>query len=472
MYRAYLLRHLLCFTLVLYSGVFKSTAQTRQLDTIYPATSIRTIPVTYHTHQRGLNKLERILTYFSKDLKDVFNQVLKADVYLPPSGGPKLKPMVIFFHRGVDIFDSYQDPTAKKFCTEMARRGFVCISASYRHSWLGIQDGLRHFYQAGQDVNLALTYFSEHASQFGASDQHIFLAGESFGATAVLHGACWNPGEVLGENAQRLDELYGSIKIVDGVEKPCRPRGIISLGGGVVDERIVENDNFPMLMIHGENSPLINIDYGIPRTAFSQKTEQILDMVSKSGLVDQSYLQYMPQMLPLAGSRAIADHYAGQKDINLIPLEHEGSNLIVSKNGNLRTTARAIFDNSVDFIRQHCRSSTRIVVKNRAIAGYIAKYESALKGMDYHWKIGPEGEVVEKKGNYVVVRWKKAGDEPEIGLSTQNDLGLWSDPVYRRVSVLSPTAPKSTTSLSKASIPSLLVLALLIALVCFIFSKK
>lgn len=472
MYRKNLIRYLWSLTLLFHSGITISTAQTRQIDTIYPAESIQAIPVVYHTHKGTLNSVETLLSYLSKDLKEVFSQALKADVYLPPRGKAKLRPMIIFFHRGVDVFDSYRDPAAQKFCIEMARRGFVCVSASYRHSWLGIQDGLRHFYQAGQDVNLALAYFSEHANQFGASDQYIFLAGESFGATAALHGTCWNPGEVLGENAQRLDELYGSIKVIDGIEKPCRPRGIISLGGGVVDERIFQNDDFPMLFIHGEKSPLIRIDFGVPRTAFSQKTEQILDMVSKSGLVDQSYLQYMPQMLPLAGSRAIADHYAGQKDINLIPLEQEGSNLIVSKNGNLRTTARVIFDNSVDFIHQYCRNSTRIVIKNRAIAGHIAKYESALKGMDYRWDIGPEGEVVEKRDGYIVVRWKRAGDEPEIGLSTQNDLGLWSDPVHEQVKVLAPPAPKNTSALSKASIPSLLVLVLLIALVCFIFSKK
>ncbi len=121
-------------------------------------------------------------------------QTLLADVYEPCNDTDTERPLLIAIHGGA--FAAGNKADLAPFCTEMAKRGYVVASISYRLAltqnvlcWNAEVDEIkftRAFYRAMQDAKAAVRYFRANAAQYGIDPDNIFVAGHSAGAFTAL----------------------------------------------------------------------------------------------------------------------------------------------------------------------------------------------------------------------------------------------------------------------------------------------
>lgn len=131
------------------------------------------------------------------------------DVYVP-TGGEKL-PVLVDIHGGGLIY-GYKEIN-KRFCYEMARRGFVVVSISYR---LVPGRGVALPAQIG-DVTAAFRWVTAHAGEY-TDNKDIYAAGDSAGALLALYAAAT-------ADSAAVRDAFG----VAGSE--LRPRGLFLVSG-------------------------------------------------------------------------------------------------------------------------------------------------------------------------------------------------------------------------------------------------
>lgn len=143
------------------------------------------------------------------------NQVdaLNLDVYMPdPNVDPvALRPLIIMVHGGSFMAGTRQEMAYLSM--EMARRGFVAATITYRLGWGcnatdafgiclacgGLDGNLRvAIYRAAQDARAAVRYLAAMSDSFGIDTSMIFMQGTSAGAITAMHAAFWDQTEASG----------------------------------------------------------------------------------------------------------------------------------------------------------------------------------------------------------------------------------------------------------------------------------
>lgn len=91
------------------------------------------------------------------------------------------RPFVMLFHGGSFTAGNRQLMIAS--CVELAKRGFVCATVSYR---LGTSLTVPTMYNASQDGHAAMRYVVQNASVYNIDTNWLFVGGESAGAILGL----------------------------------------------------------------------------------------------------------------------------------------------------------------------------------------------------------------------------------------------------------------------------------------------
>ncbi len=180
--------------------------------------------------------------YATKDGED-----LALDVYLPASDPIKNRFVYLFVHGGGFSGGSRDGGIIPDFCKNIARRGYVAVSMSYRLTRKGkpskfgcdcpAGEKLQTFRSAVDDIHDATAFLIKNSVKFGLDPGKIILSGGSAGAEAVLNAA-YEPWEVNGE--------------------PLKYAGVVSLAGAIPDTNVITAETaIPSLLFHGTCDPLV-----------------------------------------------------------------------------------------------------------------------------------------------------------------------------------------------------------------------
>ncbi|MCE4563039.1 alpha/beta hydrolase [Maribellus sp. CM-23] len=184
-------------------------------------------------------------TYATKD-----GENLDLDIYLPQGDSETERPTVIFVHGGGFSGGTRNGQMIVDFCTQVASRGYVVASISYRLTRKGKPGGfgcecpanekLNTINAAVEDLQDATFFLIENREQFGIDPQKIILAGSSAGAETALVAAYQPP------------YCYG---LESG---PVSFAGVIGMAGAIVDTAAVYDESaVPSLLFHGTDDNLV-----------------------------------------------------------------------------------------------------------------------------------------------------------------------------------------------------------------------
>jgi poly(3-hydroxybutyrate) depolymerase len=190
---------------------------------------------------------QKTSTYAKKD-----DEVLRLDIYMPSKDTLDKRPLVIYMHGGGFSGGQRDDEQSIQFANDLAQRGFVVASISYRLTLKGKSfscdqyrpNKIRTFQLAVEDIRSATNYLLEKAGKLGIDPQKVSLIGSSAGAEAILHAAYWDDDDLLGS----------SPKLPEGF----RYAGLVSFAGAIVNKDLITPDNvIPMAFFHGTCDPLV-----------------------------------------------------------------------------------------------------------------------------------------------------------------------------------------------------------------------
>lgn len=260
------------------------------------------------------------------------NRKLTMDVSYPTDDTPAEcgRPLIVIIHGGAWLAGNKDEVSIKRLRTDFAMRGYTAIAVNYRlgqfhtdqsihcnvDGWdcLNVSDSsewYRAYFRAVQDVNGAIRYMVNNASEYGIDANNIFLAGESAGAfTAIGTAFIDSDDDVINEYTQELPAIASPNTLY---ENPCikkyelassiadmklaRPnlgsylgtlnqptkvkytiRGVAAFYGGVL------NNIFPttkleipaLYMFHQPNDLIVPVKYGTVFEGYNQCTRDIL----------------------------------------------------------------------------------------------------------------------------------------------------------------------------------------------------
>ncbi|QGY45986.1 alpha/beta hydrolase fold domain-containing protein [Maribellus comscasis] len=185
------------------------------------------------------------LTYTSKD-----GENLDMDIYLPEYDAETERATIIYVHGGGFRVGQRDSEDIQKFCSELAKYGYVTASISYRltrkdkEGGFGCdcpaEDKINTFYAAVEDLQDATFFLIQNRFEFGIDPQKIIIAGSSAGAETVLNTAYQPP------------YCYG---LDSG---PVSYAGVIGMAGAIPDTTVIyEESAVPSLLFHGTDDNLV-----------------------------------------------------------------------------------------------------------------------------------------------------------------------------------------------------------------------
>lgn len=204
---------------------------------------------------------------------------LKMDIYMPDPAGDYLpkRPMVLLIHGGSFINGQREDMAP--LCMDLARRGFVAATMSYRLGWdcnptfslfsicadCGNQaDKLRvAAYRSVQDARAGLRFLAAHATDYGIDTEALIIGGTSAGSVAAIHALyldqqtansfCPHCEAAVGPLDEGVNDFQGDYKII----------GLINNCGAILDPAALDNAaEVPVIHFHDDNDCVVPSNQG------------------------------------------------------------------------------------------------------------------------------------------------------------------------------------------------------------------
>ncbi len=221
------MKKILIIVVTVFLWGYSVDAQKRYLDEITDAVDIGTY------------------TYSVKD-----GEELKLDVYTPMYDSEYERATFIYVHGGGFQSGSRDEPLIQDFCKDIAKRGYVVASVSYRLTRKDTETGfgcdcdamdkLATFDNATMDLQDAIFFLIQQREMLGIDPQKIILAGSSAGAETVLNTA------------------YTPPMCYDLPSGPVSYAGVISMAGAIPSLNVLyEESAIPSLFFHGTCDELV-----------------------------------------------------------------------------------------------------------------------------------------------------------------------------------------------------------------------
>ena len=194
---------------------------------------------------------------------------LRMDIYMPDQAidPAEKRPLIVMTHGGAFLAGDRTDMAP--YAMEMARRGFVTATISYRLGWecaatdvfgpcISCQSEAWRLkaavYRAVQDNRAGTRYLVHHADDLGIDTAFIFLQGESAGSITSLHAAFWEQTEAETFCSTCLDELGLLDTAGNDLTETFTIKGVINNCGGLanVNQGVMDGQNIPVIGFHTE----------------------------------------------------------------------------------------------------------------------------------------------------------------------------------------------------------------------------
>jgi len=230
------------------------------------------------------------------------------DIYEPVGDTMAKRPVIILFHAGSFLPPSFagaafgrtpigtrEDSGIVALCKQFAARGYVAISATHRLGWnpqaqtqeQRAQSIIQAVWRAVQDARALVRYLRKDAAtvnQWRIDPDRIVMGGSSSGGYVGLHVAYLNlPQELdnpkfklpdgtmfVDTTAPGMDRGSGANAFEGGSGNPGFPSNIhavLNLGGALGDTSFIQNEDIPVISLHGVQDQTTPYTAGIVNTA-------------------------------------------------------------------------------------------------------------------------------------------------------------------------------------------------------------
>ncbi len=233
---------------------------------------------------------------------------LKFDLYEPVGDTMARRPVVILIHAGSFLQPSIasagfgrspigtrEDSGIVALCVEFARRGYVAISATHRLGWnpqattqeARAQGIIQAVWRAMQDGRALVRFLRKDAATtnlYRIDPDRIAMGGSSSGAYVGIHVAYLNRPEEL--DNPKFKTAQGNPFVDTTTADMGRGNGpnafegggghygyssaiqaVINLGGAIGDTSFIQNENIPVISLHGVQDPTTPYIDGVVVTA-------------------------------------------------------------------------------------------------------------------------------------------------------------------------------------------------------------
>lgn len=193
---------------------------------------------------------------------------LKLDMYKPVKGEFGKRPLVVFLHGGGFHDGEKDDEKIVSICSSFAVMGYTAVSIEYR---TGIPRKTKKYFcaallRAVKDTREAIHFLKCKSRTYGIDTNNIYLGGLSAGAVVALHAGFWDTPEIFSYIGMHRVELPGFD--ITELRKMPKIHGIINCWGAILNPKWIENNNIPILNIHGTRDRLAPYKKGRPMHIF------------------------------------------------------------------------------------------------------------------------------------------------------------------------------------------------------------
>ncbi|MGE0560728.1 MAG: T9SS type A sorting domain-containing protein [Flavobacteriales bacterium] len=203
---------------------------------------------------------------------------LTMDIYQPQGDTATNRPLIIFAHGGSFSAGTKNDADIVFFCTEMAKKGYVCASINYRlapsaFSLIAEETTVKVVLMAIQDGKAAVRYFRQDAATsntYKINPDQIFMGGTSAGGILGINLAYLDSTDTMSANWQNWSTQIGGLEGNSGNPGYCSyVNGTFGFAGGVADLNWINNNDVPWYGCHAETDNTVKIGYGQPLNGFT-----------------------------------------------------------------------------------------------------------------------------------------------------------------------------------------------------------
>lgn len=198
---------------------------------------------------------------------------LMVDIYQPQGDTATMRPLVIFAHGGSFIAGDRTSPDIVYMATELAKKGYVCASISYRLAPSAIylitaETTVKVVFGAIQDGKAAIRFFRKDAATtntYKIDPDQIFIGGTSAGGILGINLTYMDDVNKMSAQWQTWSNEIGGLEGASGNPGYCsRPDGTFGFAGAIADTSWIDANDVPWYGSHAQNDQTVKYGYGRP----------------------------------------------------------------------------------------------------------------------------------------------------------------------------------------------------------------
>ncbi|MFN8310840.1 MAG: T9SS type A sorting domain-containing protein [Chitinophagales bacterium] len=201
---------------------------------------------------------------------------LVMDIYVPKNDTMAHRPLIVYAHGGSFIGGTKRDDDMIYYCSEMAARGYVCASISYRlQSALALANAatakekmVKEVIAAAQDGKAAVRFFRKDAATsdtYKIDPNQIFFGGTSAGAVLGIHLAYLDSNDVIPTDWRTWAGQTGGFEGSSGNPGyPSTVKAVVSYAGAIGDVTWIGSNDVPFAEWHSHDDGTVPDSTGSP----------------------------------------------------------------------------------------------------------------------------------------------------------------------------------------------------------------